>query len=467
MLRTVKTNSGLVAGLPAADPRISSFKGIPFAKPPVGPLRWREPQPCETWEGVKACYQFAPISMQSIPGLDENNIYTKEWNVDPAIPMSEDCLYLNVWTPAKSDADNLPVLVWYFGGALQWGNCAEMEFDGERIARRGIVVVSVNYRLNVFGFLTHPDMKKENPNTCYNLGHMDQLAGLRWVKENIKAFGGNSEQITIAGQSAGGGSVMALLNSQPEQNLIHGAIIESGIFFNPFERTYETPLEMSIKQSQDFFEFLGVKTLEEARTLPAEFIRDKNDEFGKFWGTVIDGVFQSDTYWNNISMKKFLDIPILTGYTNNEFLYDDMNIIELGVNMLYHDRRNAGYTAPQYVYEFGADIPGDDNPGAFHSVDLWFFFETLTKCHRPFVGKHYDLARKMCDYWCYFIKNGNPNGHDCTGVSLKQWDAYDQEKQTVMLFYEEPEATSKQVSEKIEYYMKHVKKVYNTFDVGE
>ena len=154
MLKAVKTENGLVRGIPAADPRVISFKGIPFAAPPTGDLRWRAPQPAADWDGVRDCLEFAPISMQSIPGLDETNIYTREWNVDPSIPMNEDCLYLNVWTPAVSTEDKLPVYVWYFGGGLQWGNPAEMEFDGERLARRGIVVVTVNYRLNVFGFLT-------------------------------------------------------------------------------------------------------------------------------------------------------------------------------------------------------------------------------------------------------------------------------------------------------------------------
>ena len=137
MLREVRVENGTVRGLPAADPRITSFKGIPFAAPPVGDLRWRAPQPAADWNGVLECYRFAPISMQHIPGLDETNIYTREWNVDPDIEMSEDCLYLNVWTPAKRADEKLPVFVWYFGGGLREGNPAEMEFDGERIARRG------------------------------------------------------------------------------------------------------------------------------------------------------------------------------------------------------------------------------------------------------------------------------------------------------------------------------------------
>ena len=159
MLRQVKTENGWIRGIEAADPRITAFKGIPFAAPPTGRNRWRAPQPCENWAGVRDCSRFAPISMQWIPGLGDD-IYCREWHVDPEIPMGEDCLYLNVWTNAKKANEKLPVLVWFFGGGLQCGYPAEMEFDGERIARRGIVVVTVNYRVGALGFLTHPEITK-------------------------------------------------------------------------------------------------------------------------------------------------------------------------------------------------------------------------------------------------------------------------------------------------------------------
>ena len=320
MLKIVKTENGLVRGLPAADPRVISFKGIPFAAPPVGELRWKAPQPAADWEGVRDCLEFAPISMQSIPGLDEENIYTREWNVDPSIPMSEDCLYLNVWTPAKSEKDRLPVFVWYFGGALQWGNTAEMEFDGERLARRGIVVVTVNYRLNVFGFLAHPELFEEAPDAPANFGNLDQQYGLFWTKRNIAAFGGDPDNITIGGQSAGGGSVLTQLNCEGNRGYIQKAIVESGVFLDPYQERLKLTREQALEQGKRFFEYLGVRTLEEARALPAEFIRDKNDAFGAFWVTIPDGVYQTDTYWNNMAAGRFLDVPILTGYTEDEFL---------------------------------------------------------------------------------------------------------------------------------------------------
>ena len=184
MLRRVRTENGWVRGIEAADPRVTAFKGIPFAAPPTGQNRWRAPQPAEDWDGERECFRFAPISVQDTPGVG-GGFYDREWHVDPEIGMSEDCLYLNVWTNAKSADERLPVLVWFFGGGYQWGYTAEMEFDGERIARRGIVVVTVNYRLNVFGYLAHPELTAEAPGAPANFGSLDQRAGILWTRRNI------------------------------------------------------------------------------------------------------------------------------------------------------------------------------------------------------------------------------------------------------------------------------------------
>ena len=432
MIKVAKIKNGYVRGIAAADPRIISFKGIPYAQPPVGEKRWRAPEPCEDWEGVRDCIEFSPISMQSIPGLDQENIYTKEWNVDSEIPMSEDSLYLNVWTPARTPDDRLPVFVWIHGGALQWGSSAEMEFDGERLARRGIVVVTINYRLNVFGFLSHQDML--NGKGDMNVGNLDQQFALRWTKENIRAFGGNPECITIGGQSAGGGSVVTQLNCAENREYIQGAIIESGIFGQPFKLGFPDSTEEAMEWGKQFLDMLGVSTLDEARKLPACYIRDKNDEFGKLWGTVEDGIFQKDNYQNNISSGKFADVPILTGWTDNEFITEGINAVEVGTRAFCRLLEDNGYKSPRYVYEFGSDIPGEDCPGAFHSSDLWFFFETLAKCWRPFTGKHYDLSRQMCNYWTAFIKCGDPNGIDSTGIPMKKWTSFDSKESNFMFF---------------------------------
>lgn len=458
MIKITKIKNGYVKGSAAADPRIISFKGIPYAQPPVGENRWRAPRPCEDWEGVRECIEFSPICMQSIPGLDRENIYTKEWNVDSEIPMSEDSLYLNIWTPARTPDDRLPVFIWIHGGALQWGNTAEMEFDGERLARRGIVVVTINYRLNVFGFLAHPDMLDGNGDM--NVGNLDQQFAIKWTKENIQAFGGDPEHITIGGQSAGGGSVLAQMNCMENKGYIQGAIIESGMFGLPFKMGFPISTEEAMEWGKKFLNLLGVSTLEEARKLPASYIRDKNDEFGKLWGTVNDGICQKDHYFRNISSGKFPDIPILTGWTDNEFIVDGINAVEVGTRAFCELLEENQYQSPHYVYEFSGDIPGEDQPGAFHSSDLWFFFETLAKCWRPFTGNHYDLSRQMCNYWANFIKCGNPNGTDCTGISMEDWTPFDLQNSNLMTFYEKPKAQQKTADQQVRFYIEKEKKAH-------
>lgn len=478
MLRVVKTENGLVRGIEAADPRITAFKGIPFAAPPVGENRWRAPQPAKDWEGVLEAYRFAPISMQSTPGLG-TDVYCKEWHVDPDIDMDEDCLYLNVWTSAKDANERMPVLVWYFGGALQWGYPSEMEFDGERIARRGVVVVTVNYRLNSFGFLSHPELTKENPDAPTNFGSLDQQAGLQWVSRNIAAFGGDPNNVTIAGQSAGGGSVLTQMTCPKNYGLFHKAIIMSAMIRSPYgEESVGIPktLEHGEKLGEKFFEFLGVKTLEEARKLDAKFIRDRYDEFmwkNEMMVPVLDNNICVGDPVQLFAKGEYGNVPVMAGNTADEFLnlirVDDEKQMEEVVKELFGENAEPFLSCPQthvktkdgfapvsgiectvktsflmnetsknpqdcYYYCFMPDIPGEDNPGTFHSVDLWFFFETLAKCWRPFVGRHYDLARQMCNYWTNFMKTGNPNGKDIDGTELPQWDSYKENCRAQMMF---------------------------------
>jgi para-nitrobenzyl esterase len=499
MNRTVKTECGIVRGTAAADPRITVFKGVPFAAPPVGELRWCAPRPAKEWEGVRDCLEFAPISMQNIPGLNKENIYTREWNVDPEIPMDEDCLYLNIWTPSVTQGEKLPVFVWYFGGGLQFGNTAEMEFDGERLARRGIVVVTVNYRINVFGFLAHPELTKENPTSPANFGNLDQQFGLMWTKRNIASFGGDPDNITIGGQSAGGGSVITQLNHPGNKPFIQKAIINSGFMSDIYRKRFGSSLEEAERKGEEFFAYMGVNSLDEARSLPASFIRDKNETFNHYWFTVIDGVFQQDTYWNNISKGNLLDVPLMLGYTNNEFIeapmvesmeelkefakekYGDhaneylsmikseegleaakkngtVNTFEVAVRAACKRLEEAGKSNPMYLYDFGPEIPGWDNPGAFHSSDLWFFFETLAKCWRPFTGKHYDLARHMCNYWANFMTSGNPNGKDADGSDMELWEPYQKEESVVMKFYEKAVSVKETPSALVEFLSEQIKK---------
>lgn len=479
MIRRVKVESGWVRGLPAADPRITSYKGIPFAAKPVGRNRWRAPQPCPPWEGELFAADFGPIAMQAnCAGDPAKDIYAREWAVDAELPMSEDCLYLNVWAPADG-RKGLPVYVWYFGGGLQVGNTTEMEFDGERLARRGMVVVTVGYRLNVFGFLCHPDITAEAPDAPANFGFLDQQCATRWVKRNIAAFGGDPENITIGGQSAGGMSVCAQMTSPQNDGLFQRAIVQSGTFARPYgepKGLRARTLAEAEEQGQRFFEALGVKTLEEARALDARVIEEKSLEWPwGCWGEAVDGVFSTYPSGDWYLHPERIQCPVLLGQTSTEFMTAPEAKDEEALQALAHEllgdqaedmlrcfshpasaesiakegqlhaigfairaaaKANAqkGVEQKLYAYEFDADIPGWDQPGTFHSVDLWFFFETLAKCWRPFTGKHYDLARQMCDYWANFIRTGDPNGQDSQGKPLPLWPVLKDDDPAWMVF---------------------------------
>ncbi len=439
MLKIVETKNGKVRGIAGNNNRITAFKGIPFAAPPVGENRWRAPQPVKDWDGELDAFTFAPISVQDRPGMG-TDIYCREWHVDPDIPMDEDCLYLNVWTGAKAADEKRPVLVWFFGGAFQWGYTAEMEFNGENIAKRGVVVVSVNYRLASLGFLAHPELTKEAPEAASNFGILDQRAGLRWVKENIAAFGGDPDNVTIAGQSAGGASVNLHLVSPLSRGLFNKAVIFSGLIRNPYMKDdliTPSPIERMEKLGEEFFELLGVKTLAEARALDAYYIRDKYEEFARNHPRFvpnIDGSIIPDEPYKMLLDGRGARVPLMSGNTEDEFEFFNpegrrVQFIELSTKAVL-----AKNTADSYYYSFETDIPGDDRPGTFHSVDLWFWFETLAGSYRTFEGRHFDLARQMCNYFTNFIKTGDPNGVDATGHNLTEWKPYSNKDKNEMHF---------------------------------
>lgn len=227
----VTVESGKLQGVHGWDPRVAVFRGIPYAAPPVGELRWRAPLPAIPWEGVRKADQYGPIACQPVPGSNPEEFWTRE--IHPTgmeFEMSEDCLYLNVYTTARTGEEKLPVLIYIHGGGFKGGYPYEVEFDWEHMAKKGIVVVSIAYRLGVLGFLAHPWLSAEAPEDAKgNYGTLDQLAALKWVKRNIAVFGGDPDQITIAGQSAGAMSVQNLMTSPMAEGLIDGAIIESSI----------------------------------------------------------------------------------------------------------------------------------------------------------------------------------------------------------------------------------------------
>ncbi|HXO61636.1 MAG TPA: carboxylesterase family protein, partial [Candidatus Acidoferrales bacterium] len=256
----VPTEAGLVAGSKSADGKVVIFKGIPFAAPPVGELRWKEPQPVSAWKGVRKATEFGARCMQA--RIYEDMVFR---DAGP----SEDCLYLNVWTPGTSAKTKLPVMVWIYGGGFQAGATSEPRQDGEHLAHEGVVIVSMNYRLGIFGFFSHPGLTAESTHHASgNYGLMDQAAALKWVHENIAAFGGDPNNVTIFGESAGSFAVSALMASPLSKGLIRAAIGESGAFFGKILRA--KPLAESERRDTVFVESLGLKSLGQLRGVSAE-----------------------------------------------------------------------------------------------------------------------------------------------------------------------------------------------------
>lgn len=465
--RQVTTRYGIVEGLAMQDPNITAFRGVPFAAAPVGEYRWRAPQPVRPWTGVLPAHDFAPISMQ--PMSQPTEFYGREWSVDPDTPNSEDCLYLNIWTPALRGSgtahfvderqSKLPVLVWIYGGAYQCGSTVEKEFDGSSLARRGVVVVTIAYRLNVFGFFTHTDLNHgdhDNGSDCSsepvaNFGLLDQHEAIAWVKDNIAVFGGDPNNITVAGQSAGSASVLAQCASSMSGNLFQHAIMQSGGGLGVFNK-HLWSLEESQHNGERFLSFLGVKSVKEARKIPANELLDAACAFpvppdsgrdGDWpmlvnWIPCVDGRFLTGQYGDSLlSQDRRHPIDLLVGNTTGEFTItrSDGTTVpegELGNIALARTWIDAGNPRP-FFYQFDVQMPGDD-AGAFHSSDLWFTFNSLHTCWRPFSGWHYELSNTMCDYWANFMRTGNPNSTSHSDSLRAEWTAFDPQAPQAMRF---------------------------------
>ncbi len=306
----VKIANGTLEGVTEKS-GIRSFKGIPFAAPPVGDLRWKEPQPARNWPGVRKADKFGPRAMQRAVFGDMN------FRSDG---MGEDCLYLNVWTPAKTGNERLPVLVYFYGGGFMAGDGSEPRYDGESMAQKGMVALTVNYRLTVFGFLSHPELTKESGrNASGNYGLMDQSAALRWVQQNIAAFGGDPKKVTIAGESAGSSSVCAQMASPLSKNLISAAIGESGsmLSLQP-PTTLAQAEEMGVKFAQS----VGATSLAALRAMPAEQLLQAtaNPEAPRF-RPIVDGYFLPKTPLQIFEAGEQARVPMLAGWNSEEMNY--------------------------------------------------------------------------------------------------------------------------------------------------
>jgi para-nitrobenzyl esterase len=306
----VKTENGLVEGT-TEESGIFAFKGVPFAAPPVGELRWKEPQPVRNWQGVRQANQFGPRPMQRAIFGDMNF---------RSNGMSEDCLYLNVWTPAPAGEGRLPVLVYFYGGGFVAGDGSEPRYDGESMARRGIVAVTVNYRLGAFGFLAHPELTKESPHKASgNYGLLDQAAALRWVQQNIAAFGGDPNKVTIAGESAGSYSVSAQMASPLAKRLIAGAIGESGSLLS-LQPT--VTLAQAEENGVKFATMVGANSLAALRALPAEQLLEATakPETPRF-SAIVDGYFFPKSPAAIFAAGEQARVPLLAGWNSEEMNY--------------------------------------------------------------------------------------------------------------------------------------------------
>lgn len=476
----ITTANGIVEGVTEKS-GVRSFKGVPFAAPPVGMLRWQAPQPVQHWQGVRAAKQFAPKPMQTNVFGDMNS------RADSA---GEDCLYVNIWSPAPVGKILLPVLVYFYGGGFIAGDGSEPRYDGESMAQRGIVTVTVNYRLGVFGFMAHPELTAESPqHASGNYGLLDQAAALQWVHDNIAAFGGNPQHITIGGESAGSISVSALMASPLSRGLISGAIGESGSILGALPAT---PLSEGEQTGLAFAAATGSTSLAALRAIPADTLLKMAMKFGGFrFSRTVDGYFFPESPYEIYKKGAQAHVPLLVGWNNLEMNYgmllgaatptrdnyesavkrlygkDAATILQLypatndaeavlAANDLSGDRfiafstwkwsneqlNTGGAPVYRYLYERGRPemtaAMGDARPGlaggvqkggggkrqppasgAVHSAEIEYALGNLvTNKVYDWKPEDYAVSRQMQTYFANFIKSYNPNGN-----GLREWPA--------------------------------------------
>ena len=414
----VRVCEGQLEGCRSADQKSIIFKGVPYAEPPVGALRWKRPQPKTPWTGVRPAVEFSAKAHQA--DLTREGFYAKEFYTDEKIERSEDCLYLNIWAPADAQpGDKLPVFFWVHGGAFLHGCGAEKEFDGEQFARNGVILVTINYRVGALGFFAHPDLAAENPEGLSgNYGIYDQIAALTWCRQNIASFGGDPDNITAAGQSAGCMSVQILISSPLTEGMIRRAILQSGGGLNGLNRDFSQESREAV--SKKLMEALGASTIEEMRAIPGEKIAEVQctirAEDGLCWTPVVDGVLLTAPVDDVARAGGAHDIDYMIGSTGDDIGADtrrlEYSAVYWAKNQLALGRR------PAYLYFFDRKLPGDD-AGAFHSAELWYEFHTLDRAWRPWEPCDRALEKAVSTYWANFARCGDPNG-----AGLPHWRPY-------------------------------------------
>jgi para-nitrobenzyl esterase len=458
----VTVTGGRIVGTRAGD--VDSFLGVPFAAPPVGNLRWRAPQPVVPWQGVKEAHAFAPACAQTAPWVPN--------------PKSEDCLYLNVWTPAQ--ARKLPVIVWIHGGGFYGGTAAMPMFDGAALARRGVVVVTVNYRLGIFGFFAHPDLTAESPHKASgNQAIEDQIAALRWVKDNAAAFGGDPARVTIMGESAGGESVAILVASPLARGLFQRAISESGNDGVPMDASENAPFDRKAAEAEGlaFAKAAGAAHLADLRALSVAALQKPawaphpivdghvlredltttyrnhrqndvpllagwNAEEGKDLAPELVGTDKFTAASHRTLVAKLLghapSAAVLAAYPGATDAQAKASIEQLtndwwGWRMTHWAGLQARYgRAKPYVYYFAHRPTEPVTPcgygcGAGHGAEIQYVFDHLGQDARPWSAYDRRLAARLADTWATFARTGDPNGK-----GLPAWPAFDGTASTIL-----------------------------------
>jgi para-nitrobenzyl esterase len=452
----VRVEGGLLSGAPGGDPSVTVFRGIPYAAPPVGDLRWRAPQPPAPWEGVRKADHFSANCTQRL--RDSLGPWTAEYQ--PHGMVSEDCLYLNVWV-ATAHGESRPVLVYIHGGAFTDGSGDVPVYDGENLAKMGIVVVTINYRVGALGFFTHPELTKESGHhSSGNYGLLDQVAALRWVQRNIAAFGGDPSRVTIAGQSAGAASVHFLTASPLARGLFARAIAQSGSRLPGPGKT----LSESEQDGVRFAESRKAGSLQELRALPAEALASPLE--GDFsFRPVVDGWFLPRDVGDIFASGEQNDVPTLTGWTDDEGSFSPDYGRTPAAEFRKQVRERTGALAEElmklypaatqkeaaesqkafardqalvstflwaaarartsntavFTYLFTHPQPGPTQGqyGAFHSSELPYVFGNLSESDRPWTTADRKIAKVLSSYWVNFVTSGDPNGE-----GLPEWPTF-------------------------------------------
>jgi len=452
----VVTESGALSGV--RENGLNIYKGVPFAAPPVGDLRWRPPVHVAPWTGTRNADAFAPACMQvgvSMPG-----------ETPPAV--SEDCLYLNIWTPTKSAQDHLPVIVWIYGGGYNNGSASMPLYWGDRLAQKGVIVVTIAYRLGPLGFLAHPELTRESPHrSSGNYGLMDQIAALEWIQRNIAAFGGDPKSITIAGQSAGAMAVSMLMASPLAKGLFQRAIGESGGMFEPLQLAPRFLLANAESDGEKYAASLGVASLQELRRLPVAALL--GGKAGDVSHPVIEPYVLPVSPYEAFASGRQNDVPLLLGSNADEArsLVDVSQVkaatfdsdlehswgplpgplvaayphasdgearqarldlerdLRFGWDMWAWARLEAGTGQSRvYYYSFRQQPPFPsgsvyDGWGASHYAELWYVFDHLNQEAWRWTTADRKVAEEISSYWVNFARSGNPNGS-----GLPSWPAF-------------------------------------------